>query len=189
MLCGLDGVTLTIVRFLLENPFYSLYNIQSIFRKPQFQRHLLGQLVLNLSRNYIQFEWKYALKWKRNWFQCSLKLSVQMNIFCSIYFLLFPISFYSETYFYCRYRILKNSNIFPNCQSFLRWKCKLFSLLSTAQKVSVFGVFLVRIQPECGKIETRKTPNIDTFHVVKQTETMLLRYQKETQTITKNNEE
>ena len=31
-------------------------------------------------------------------------------------------------------------------------------------KVFVFGVFLVRIQSKCGKIQTRKTPNTDTFH-------------------------
>ena len=36
----------------------------------------------------------------------------------------------------------------------------------TAWKVSVFGVFLVRIQSECGKIQTRKIPNMDTFHPV-----------------------
>ena len=36
----------------------------------------------------------------------------------------------------------------------------------TAWKVSVFGVFLVRIQSECGKIRTRKTPNIYTFFAV-----------------------
>ena len=36
----------------------------------------------------------------------------------------------------------------------------------TAWKVSVFGVFLVRIQFKCGKIRTRKTPNTDTFHAV-----------------------
>ena len=36
----------------------------------------------------------------------------------------------------------------------------------TAWKVSVFGLFLVRIRSECGKIRTRKTPNTDTFHAV-----------------------
>ena len=36
----------------------------------------------------------------------------------------------------------------------------------TAWKVSVFGVFLVRIQPKCGKIRTRKTPNTNTIHAV-----------------------
>ena len=35
-----------------------------------------------------------------------------------------------------------------------------------AQKVSVFGVILVRIQSECGKIQTGITPNTDTFHAV-----------------------
>ena len=37
----------------------------------------------------------------------------------------------------------------------------------TAWKVSVIGVFLVRIESECGKIQTRKTPNTGTFHVEK----------------------
>ena len=37
---------------------------------------------------------------------------------------------------------------------------------STALKVSVFGVFLVHTQSECGKIWTRKTPNTDSFYVV-----------------------
>ena len=36
----------------------------------------------------------------------------------------------------------------------------------TAWKVSVFGVFMFRIQSECTKIRTRKTPNIDTFYSV-----------------------
>ena len=43
----------------------------------------------------------------------------------------------------------------------------------TAYKVSVFGVILVRIFPhadriqsECGKMRTKITPNMDTFHVV-----------------------
>ena len=36
----------------------------------------------------------------------------------------------------------------------------------TTWKVSVFGVFLVRIQSECRKIRTRKTPNMDTLHAV-----------------------
>ena len=36
----------------------------------------------------------------------------------------------------------------------------------TACKVSVFGVFLVRIQSKCEKIQTRKTPNTNTFYAV-----------------------
>ena len=36
----------------------------------------------------------------------------------------------------------------------------------TMWKVSIFGVFLVLIQSECGKIRTRKTPNMDPFHAV-----------------------
>ena len=32
--------------------------------------------------------------------------------------------------------------------------------------MSLFGVVLVRIQSECGKMWTRITPNTDTFHVV-----------------------
>ena len=36
----------------------------------------------------------------------------------------------------------------------------------TALKEAVFGVFLIRIQSECGKIRTRKTPNTDTFQAM-----------------------
>ena len=36
----------------------------------------------------------------------------------------------------------------------------------TVRKVSVCGFFLVRIQSECGKMRTGKTPNTDTFHPV-----------------------
>ena len=36
----------------------------------------------------------------------------------------------------------------------------------TVQDVSVFGVFLVCIQSEFGKIQTKKTPNTATFHAV-----------------------
>ena len=36
----------------------------------------------------------------------------------------------------------------------------------TAWKVPVFGVFLVRIQSECWKMRTRKTPNTDIFHAI-----------------------
>ena len=35
-----------------------------------------------------------------------------------------------------------------------------------AYKVSAFRVLLIRIQSECGKIRTRKTPNTDTFGAV-----------------------
>ena len=36
----------------------------------------------------------------------------------------------------------------------------------TAWKVSVFLVFLILIQSECGKMRTRKTPNTETFYTV-----------------------
>ena len=36
----------------------------------------------------------------------------------------------------------------------------------TAWKVSVYGVFRVRIFPHLGSIQIRKTPNTDTFHAV-----------------------
>ena len=45
---------------------------------------------------------------------------------------------------------------------YIVWKV----LICTAWKVPVLGVFLVRVQSECGKIRTRKTPNMDTFHAV-----------------------
>ena len=37
---------------------------------------------------------------------------------------------------------------------------------TTAEKVPMFGVILVRIHSKCGKIRTRITPNTDTFQVV-----------------------
>ena len=36
----------------------------------------------------------------------------------------------------------------------------------TAYKESVFGVILIRIQSECGKMRTRITPNTDSFYAV-----------------------
>ena len=44
--------------------------------------------------------------------------------------------------------------------------CSFLFFFSTAWKVFIFGVFLVRIQSKCGKKETRKIPNMDTFHAV-----------------------
>ena len=44
--------------------------------------------------------------------------------------------------------------------------CQLKSIIYTAQRVSVFGVILVRIQFKCGKIRARIAPNMDTFHVM-----------------------
>ena len=41
-----------------------------------------------------------------------------------------------------------------------------FILLQTPLKVPVFKVLLVRIQSECEKLRTRKTPNTDPFHPV-----------------------
>ena len=43
---------------------------------------------------------------------------------------------------------------------------KIYLLVHTVWKVSVFGVILVCIQSKCGKIQTRKTPNTGTFHAV-----------------------
>ena len=40
------------------------------------------------------------------------------------------------------------------------------NIWSTAWRVSVFGVILVRIQSKCGKIRTRVTPNMDSFYAV-----------------------
>ena len=39
-------------------------------------------------------------------------------------------------------------------------------LQNTEYKVSVFGVILVGIQSECGKMWTRITPNTDTFQAM-----------------------
>ena len=56
---------------------------------------------------------------------------------------------------------------------FLSNELKLSALAKnfTTWKVSVLEVFLVRIQSECGKIRTRRTPNKDTFYAVLRTET------------------
>ena len=32
--------------------------------------------------------------------------------------------------------------------------------------IEIYGVFSIHIQSECGKIQTRKTPNMDTFYAV-----------------------
>ena len=50
--------------------------------------------------------------------------------------------------------------------SLLNTPLKFLIDMYTARKLSVFGVFLVRIQSQCGKIRTRKTPNTDPFHAV-----------------------
>ena len=62
-----------------------------------------------------------------------------------------PVLFLKMTFFICdkRFNISENS-----------WET------TTAWKLSVFGVFLVHIQSECRKIQTRKTLNTDTFHAV-----------------------
>ena len=38
--------------------------------------------------------------------------------------------------------------------------------LYTAWKLSIFGVFLVRVQSEFKKTQTRKTPNAETFYAL-----------------------
>ena len=77
---------------------------------------------------------------------------------------------------------LSSSSQFSPSLSKLLYQRFLIAITYTAWKVSVFGVFLVRIFPhsdwirrygvsfriqsEWGKIRTRKTPNTDTFHAV-----------------------
>ena len=46
-------------------------------------------------------------------------------------------------------------------------------MVFTAWKVSVFGVFLVRFQSECGKMQIRKTLNTGTFQAVLLRQTIL----------------
>ena len=41
-----------------------------------------------------------------------------------------------------------------------------FRAYSTAPRVFAFGVYLVRIQFECGKMRSRKSPNMNTFYTV-----------------------
>ena len=49
------------------------------------------------------------------------------------------------------------------------WKLGLLSIMKPSKltlRESVHGVFLDRIQSECGEIRTRKTPKTDNFHAV-----------------------
>ena len=79
--------------------------------------------------------------------------------------------------------ISANKRFIVDIQLGSKYTSDFFRLKSTAGKVSAFGIFIVRIFPhldqirrdtkylslriqsECGKIRTRKTPNTDTFHV------------------------
>ena len=45
-----------------------------------------------------------------------------------------------------------------------------FLITTTVQKVFVVGVFLIRIQSICGKIQIRKTPNTGAFHAANYSE-------------------
>ena len=65
--------------------------------------------------------------------------------------------------------VLRSLNILisPRCQSYLPEDSVLYNYnrnICAAWKVSVFGVILVCIQSECGKIRTRITLNTDTFY-------------------------
>ena len=53
----------------------------------------------------------------------------------------------------------------PNIEIMLKIRKRLLQYYSK-DKMSVFGVFLVRIQSKCWKIRTRKAMDTDTFHVV-----------------------
>ena len=61
---------------------------------------------------------------------------------------------------WCRKQYLTRSQ--KSCQFLSLW-----SVTITAWKVSVFGVFLVRIFLHSEWVRTRKTPNMDTFYAVK----------------------
>ena len=68
-------------------------------------------------------------------------------------------------YFYCwHWRVLPKVLQGKWCQD-LQKPCSIILSL-TSWKVSVFGVILVRIRSESGKIRTRITPNTDTTHAV-----------------------
>ena len=69
-------------------------------------------------------------------------------------------------------KILKFSIYCPS----LRKKCR-YSELSWSVFSRIFGASL-RIQSECGKMWTRKTPNTSTFHAVRKTERSSASFQK-----------
>ena len=53
---------------------------------------------------------------------------------------------------------------YDKINTLFKFECIVLFKSNTAWKVSVFGVILVRIQSECGKIQTGLTWNIDTFY-------------------------
>ena len=83
----------------------------------------------------------------------------------------------NETYFCVSDRLVISSKHHAeqqkfSCRNFFYSKASLNtestcpSLLSSGKLLFLFGVILVRIQSECGKMRTRITPNTDTFHAV-----------------------
>ena len=55
---------------------------------------------------------------------------------------------------------------YDKINTLFKFECIVLFKSNTAWKVSVFGVILARIQSECGKIQTRITPNMDTLYAV-----------------------
>ena len=56
-------------------------------------------------------------------------------------------------------------DVFVDCKIFT-FKSYIFDFRSTAWKMFVFGIFLLSIQTECGKMRSRKASNTDTFYAV-----------------------
>ena len=66
--------------------------------------------------------------------------------------------------FYIFYQHMSKRGIHNPCFFFQKTSRNIFNC--TTKKVSVFGVILICIQSECGKIRIRTTPNTETFHAV-----------------------
>ena len=85
--------------------------------------------------------------------------------FCCFYSTLFKISSSLTVSAHCHFRI---GTLHESLRLKIWYWISFF--MCTAWKVSVFGVFLVRIFPHLDCIWTRKSPNTETFHAVMVTE-------------------
>ena len=99
------------------------------------------------------------------WETKSRKNSVFRKLWYNVYFTIFDMIYLMNTA-----RKLVNYWEFSGLQSFSKmdWSHQLLEIKDpfTAWKVSIFGVFLVCIWSEFGKIWTKKSANTDTIYVV-----------------------
>ena len=127
-----------------------------------------------VSNHHSLKDLKFLNHSKEFWFSRSEKFRRKKHIFLKWIWVCFSkirnISFTTDLYTFTEEELFRMVRIFltvmgADTSSGLRW-VKEYQLKITVQKVSVFGVILVRIQSEYGKIPIRITPNKSTFHAV-----------------------